>query len=302
MRAISSSWWQLQAHPPSSEQQPSTWIIHRFKLKQFTDISRPDIIREAYTLQGLARPQLIIEFERYVWDLCPERVAWLHSRLSLYSPAEETPQRSPYVWISSQVHIMSRAPMCPVFETVKSIIILWIQNLDVTLKRWQPRAWLKAPHNYLLSLVFAYRFNKEFSSRMKNKSSQQKEKWWCWLGRNGLCLQVHSFAGNPLSLQHPNHTCWTRRAVQALRYLTTYWKNSKMEMSSSSIVFLKQCFCSRTISKSRTGALWVPVALAPAANSLHVREAILSTHWWKCFNTDNKQFCWNPSKGWLTCL
>jgi hypothetical protein len=44
------------------------------------------------------------------------------------------------------------------------------------------------------------------------------------------------------------------------------------------------------------------VALAPAANSLHVREAILSTHWWKCFNTDNKQFCWNPSKGWLTCL
>jgi hypothetical protein len=90
MRAISSSWWQLQAHPPSSEQQPSTWIIHGFKLKQFTDISRPDIIREAYTLQGLARPQLIIEFERYVWDLCPERVAWLHSRLSLYSPAEDT--------------------------------------------------------------------------------------------------------------------------------------------------------------------------------------------------------------------
>lgn len=173
-----------------------------------------------------------------------------------------------------------RSSMCPVFDTVKSIIILWIQNLDVTLKRWQPRAWLKAPHNYLLFLVFAYRFNKEFSSRMKNKSSQQKEKWWCWLGRNGLCLQVHSFAGNPLSLQHPNHTCWTRRAVQALRYLTTYWKNSKMEMSSSSIVFLKQCFYSRTISKSRTGALWVPVALAPAANSLHVREALLSTHWY----------------------
>jgi len=53
-----------------------------------------------------------------------------------------------------------------------------------------------------------------------------------------------------------------------------------MEMSSSSIVFLKQCFYSRTISKSRTGALWVPVALAPAANSLHVREALLSTHWY----------------------